>query len=782
MEYQPNKGQVVDMHHRQVPEILFVGDGGGAKVYLRRSGISIVNSIIEEEENEVFERLEHDVEYAQKYAKEFEAKGKPLKLPETNVKFSRLDISFSGANTQCKTQMSEQAPGYFNYFYGHCKQGISNISAYNRIIYEDVYRGIDVAFYGDKSKGMEFDFIVEPKADPGQIKLIYEGAEKIELNESKDKLIINTGIGVVSEYMPSVYQMIHDKKTEVKATYILKEKAGDAASPKVYELSYELGSFDDNYPLVIDPYSTYLGGSGNDIGINLAVDKNGNLYSVGSTTSVDFPVSPGAYSTVSSNNSYTDGYIAMFNPKGIRQWITYVGGTSADEVRDACVDSHGDVIVTGNTASSFDFPAANGYRGGTYDGFILKLNSLGNTLVWCKFYGGNDGENSKGIAADASDNLFIAGSTNSDDLSVPNAFQSVFKGGSGSGIFASPPTDAFMAKFDTNGNLVWGTYYGGASGPDFANDIAITSLGEPVVTGFTNSSDFYTTPGVFQPTPQGGADIFIVKLTNAGNVLWSTFYGSPGGTIFSVGNFNVCNEQATSVNVDSKSNIVIGGNAGVAGLPVSPNAYQIAPNGAVDAFVAKFDSSGHWIWGTYFGTGPAQEVNVSAIDQFDNVYIYGDAEQTIFNGQTPISFDPQCSYQPDYGILPEDTYFAKFSPEGKYICGSYIGGTGEDEFDYGAGGIAIYKENIYLTASTSGGFPVTSGSFQETFGEGSFDVFIVQLCNYICGAPDVSSITMDFSTNNTSPCSSEPTTFQNLSFTPGASCDSAGLIPTWYFQ
>jgi hypothetical protein len=175
------------------------------------------------------------------------------------------------------------------------------------------------------------------------------------------------------------------------------------------------------------------------------------------------------------------------------------------------LDSFGNVYVTGMTFS-VDFPTTMGAiqttrAGRSYDVFVTKINPSGTNLVYSTYLGGADVDNGTGIAADASGNAYVVGTTSSADFPTKDAFQSQRQSqGIGSG-------DAFVTKLnDTGTALVYSTYLGGAQGAA-ANGVAVDNIGSAYVTGFTSSSDFPTTPGAFQASYAGNTDAFVSKLT-----------------------------------------------------------------------------------------------------------------------------------------------------------------------------------------------------------------------------------------------------------------------------
>ena len=181
-------------------------------------------------------------------------------------------------------------------------------------------------------------------------------------------------------------------------------------------------------------------------------------------------------------------------------------------------DPAGNVYVTGTTRFN-GLPVKNAfqptYGGGFTDVFVAKFNSSG-SLVFCTYFGGSLGDESQAIAVDQSGNSYITGRTISIDFPTKNAFHKI--------NYGNQEPDAFVAKFNTNGGLVFSTYLGGSSN-DGGNDIVVDSQGNCFIVVPTLSSDFLL-KNTFQTTfSYGHYDIFVAKFSSNGSLLYSTFFG-----------------------------------------------------------------------------------------------------------------------------------------------------------------------------------------------------------------------------------------------------------------
>jgi pimeloyl-ACP methyl ester carboxylesterase len=319
-------------------------------------------------------------------------------------------------------------------------------------------------------------------------------------------------------------------------------------------------------------YSTYLGGSGWDHAYGgIAVDGTGNAYVTGQTSSTNFPTTPGAFQSSFGGGLY-DAFVVKLNADGSALvYSTYLGGSDGDYGNGIAVDASGNTYVTGYT-NSINFPTTPGAfqttLGTWIDAFVVKLNADGSALVYSTYLGGANTEWAKGIAVDASGNAYITGYTGSSDFpATPGAFQT----GSGGAY------DAFVTKLNATGSaLVYSTYLGGSSSDQVWGGIAVDASGNAYVTGWTQSTNFPTTPGAFQPSFGGDTDAYVVKLNAAGSALvYSTYLG---GSLY---------DQGYGIAVDATGNAYVTGDTTSIDFPTTPGSFQTSYGGARDAFVAK---------------------------------------------------------------------------------------------------------------------------------------------------------------------------------------------------
>src|SRR5574337_1291984 len=286
MMFTQNKGQIADREGNLHPDILYKGAGGGADVYLRKTGMSYVTSNMGEVMSEIDKEIElkkFDPNFSQQQAEELKRRLEEKAL----IKIQRTDVDFEGSNPNPQTLNQEEVEGYTNYYYAHCPNGVTNVKSYNRVVQKNIYTGIDVVYYGGKENGLKYDIVVNPGANPNDIKLKYTGA-KVKLEGQR--LIVTSELGETVETLPKVYQNINGKVVDVGCEYKIAnsdQRLGNRekqTAPNGYSLmaigsivTFELGTYNHELPLIIDPWATYFGGNKLDIGSGITNDNAGNV-------------------------------------------------------------------------------------------------------------------------------------------------------------------------------------------------------------------------------------------------------------------------------------------------------------------------------------------------------------------------------------------------------------------------------------------------------------------------------------------------------------------------
>ncbi len=495
-------------------------------------------------------------------------------------------------------------------------------------------------------------------------------------------------------------------------------------------IAFQVASYDESKLLVIDPvlmYSTYLGGSGDDQASGIAVDTAGNVYVAGSTDSTAFPLT---------------------------------------------------------TSGSHPAPAVQTHV------FVAKLDATGSNLIYADFLGGNNEDNGFALALDAANNVYVTGSTASNNFPMVNPYQGTYPGG----------FDGFLSKISPDGSsLLYSTYFGG-TGTDIPSGLAVDSAGEMVVAGYTSSTDFpvanaYQAVASANQGGQYGNYGFLTKFSPDGSSLvYSTYFGGSSNVALNCGG-TPCwpqpDSSIASMALDSSGDAYLTGTTNTYDFPVTQNAYlttdSTQQNGSV-GFVSKFNGSGSLNYSSYFyeASGLLTNPTAIAVDGSGSAYITGLA---LSDGTFPITStsicDPSvygwgCNYAfvtkfdsagatllystflgPNNNAVPQaialdgshDAYVLASTSSGSFstvngienyggendvllveidatastqLFATYLGGSGNDQ--PAPGGIVLDANgNLYLTGTTnSTDFPVTPSAFQTVFG-GNIDAFIAKI-------------------------------------------------------
>src|SRR3989338_4564096 len=344
--------------------------------------------------------------------------------------------------------------------------------------------------------------------------------------------------------------------------------------------------------------STFIGGSKNDSANAIAIDSSGNVYIAGKTTSSDYPATSGSYdSSFNDSGDSTIGDVFVSRLNGDLSSLlssTFVGGGKEDYASSIAIDSSGNILITGSTASS-DYPITTGSsHNGSYDVFVSKLSSDLTSLLSSTFVGGNDFDVASAIIA-SSDSIYITGWTYSSNYPTTSGYYDTSHNGS---------YDVFISKLSSDlTSLLASTFIGGVN-MDFANTITADSLGNIYIAGFTNSSDYPTTTGSYDPSHNGENDVFISKLNGAlTNLLSSTFIGGSGSEI------------AYGMAIFSDNiYIYIAGETNSSNYPTTSGAYEELYTSSYDVFISKLDTniSSYTLTVTTSGTGSGNVTSSSA--------------------------------------------------------------------------------------------------------------------------------------------------------------------------
>jgi hypothetical protein len=593
--------------------------------------------------------------------------------------------------------------GQVNYFLGNdAAKWHTHISTFAKVEYQNVYPGINLDYYGHRGQ-LEYDFVVAPGVDPHVIELSFSGADQLTIDGRGD-LVLQAGGQDIIQHKPVVYQEVNGSRQEIPSAFVL---STDHSPLTTHQVGFRLGGYDRSRPLVIDPvlsYSTYLGGSDQDIGYGIAADPNtGDALVTGITYSADFPTA-NAWQPHLGGDYATNAFVTRLSADGSALvYSTYLGGSGGESGTGIAVDpSTGDALITGSTQST-DFPTVNPLQpnnGGGTDAFVARLSADGSKLVYSTYLGGSGYDQGYGIAVDPnSGDALITGSTQSTDFPTVNPLQPNNGGG----------TDAFVARLSADGStLVYSTYLGG-SDADYGGGIAVDpNTGDALVAGVTQSTNF-PTANALQPNWHGGTDAFVARLSADGSTLvYSTYLGGSG------------NDSGGGIAVDPNTgDAFVTGETSSTNFPTA-NAWQPSYGGGEgDAFVARIKADGSaLVYSTYLGGSDTDLGSGIAVDPNT-----GDALVTGLTTST--NFPTVNPLQPNNGG-GADAFVARLSADGSaLVFSTYLGGSGS-EHGHGIGVDANTGDALVTGLTTSTNFP-TVNPLQPTYGGGSGDAFVARI-------------------------------------------------------
>ncbi|MBV8847768.1 MAG: SBBP repeat-containing protein [Bryobacterales bacterium] len=481
-----------------------------------------------------------------------------------------VSLSFTGSNPEARFNASDPAKTQTNYFVG---KDYRSVQSFSRLQQTGTYKGIDVVYYGDGQR-LEYDFNLQPGADPSAIRMRFQGADQVRVND-RGEIVLKLGTGEVVQNAPVVYQRVNSKEVvAVESRYRIAENG---------DIGLLLGDYDRARPVVIDPamlYGLYLTGSNADAAVGVQVDQHGIVYLAGYTYSTDFPLGSNGYQLFPAGAN-RNGWIWKLNPFApagqALLYSTYFAGNLDVDLRSFAVDAKG-VIYFGGTTLASNLPVtSNAYQSALAntnalnEGFVAAIDTTQSGtagLIYCSYYGGSQIVTINGVAT-LGGRIYVTGWTNSPDLPLAgNSFQSALAGG----------YDAFVAEFDPGqggtSSLVFASYLGGFL-TDVGRSIAVDQFGLIYVAGSTLATDFPTTLNAFQPTNSSAGDGFLTQINpSAGTIPYSTYIGGSDTDV------------ATNVLVDPATlNVTVAGYTYSNDFPITPNAAQPAYGGNGDAFV-----------------------------------------------------------------------------------------------------------------------------------------------------------------------------------------------------
>ncbi|WP_343618202.1 T9SS type B sorting domain-containing protein [Flavobacterium sp.] len=701
--FKENKGQIIDQKGKLNSAVKYLLNTGGLNVQLKQNGFSY--DVYEVKKTPI--SPSKDPRNSRESISHFHNKPKDETEYNLEYTFHRIDIDFLNSNSKVELIAEQESADFDNYYNVPNKpEGILGVYQYKQITYKNIYPNIDAIFTipADPNKTVEYNFIIHPKGKISDIQLKFSGAETDLVD---NKIQMNVRFGKMEETLPASWIEEKGHKKGIIVSYQKLKK-------NVY--GFRSANFLIGKKVVIDPvpnrmWGTFIGGERWDKNYSIDRDASNNVYTAGATWSMTNLASSGAHQTVFGSSLYSstfilDGFISKFDENGNRLWTTYYGGQLDDFIKEIKVSKNNSFLFfCGNSRSSNNISTSNSFKpnkSGSYDEMFLgQLNSNG-IRQWATYYGNDNGLTfANSLSVDNQNNVYLSGSTTSDDfIATPNSFQDSF--------IDNNRFDGFLAKFDSGGNRIWGTYLGGIN-DDFVEDSDIDPDGNIILVGSTRSTSSIATSNSYQPNyniPTNNAsdgDGMIIKFSPNGDRIWGTYFGGPnsdwiynckitGDNLYFSGeteNTNIATPNAfettmvttvrssyfasfnlktqnktwlsyskgkiTSIYSNNKDQVYIAGESASYWDIASPDAFN--PNSSGNSFIIKLDNQCQKIWGTFLGFYHSPFGPQITTDDFDVLYVFGSVSSylnvTDYGISTPNSFQ----YLPngDY-----ETYLVKF--------------------------------------------------------------------------------------------------------------------------
>ncbi len=545
----------------------------------------------------------------------------------------RLALRFRQASDSVRIIGEDRGTGRTNYLLGQdSTKWVRNVPQFSRLRYSGLYSGIDLVFYGTDS-ALEHDFVVAPGAHPERIAFTIENGNHIELLPTGD-IEVQVGAAAILLKKPVAYQVVAGSRKLVQVQFL---KRGQ-------EIGFEVGNYDRNLPLVIDPvlaFATYFTGATGDQINAVTSDAAGNIYITGSASVADFPgngvVEPrNLCGPTPCSGTQAVAFVTKLDPTATNILFSTFLGVNEDSGSgpsgySLAVDSAGNVVVAG-TVTSIHFPQAGNFPSRIYSWadtshFVVSLRSDGSAFNYAGVIAGAVTQFTQGkVTLDSNGNAYFTGQT--DNVSFP-----ITTGVLPATVLGYPYQSTFVMKLDTTGAAVYSTIIPGRAPIDpftFYNncfapkDIFVDANGNASIAG-TAYAGLPTTPGTLSPDlPAEGSTAFVLKLNpTASAIIFATY---------------VPDLDLRASAMDASGNYYLTGATASTHFPVTSNAYQktVTPSESSCWYgvVAKLDNTGAGILSASYLSGTCSLGNSGsvfsriALDSRSNVILAG------FNGSS----------------------------------------------------------------------------------------------------------------------------------------------------
>jgi hypothetical protein len=655
-----NRGQIADTDGNATPDIKYYAFYNGARVYFTPKGWHTVYTVVDPNDEGVSEATGLSAQSPHIGIPEY------MRQPERGVRLYRMDMSLVGCNDDVEIVANDRLPQYLNYYLPQCPDGLTNVPGFAGLRYRNIYNNIDLVLHASR-EGLKYEFEVRPGGKIEDIRLRHEGSTGRALMPD-GSLHLFWPMGHTREGKPFSFQEIDNALMEIRTSYRVDDN----------DIQFDVHDYDAAQTLVIDPWSTYYGGSGSEEIQAIACDTVNAVLAAGNSGSQDFPLLHAWQSVLYS----PDATVIKFDSVGVVCWATFFGGNGSERAFGLGVSADGSTVIAGQT-TSYNLPHFRAFQPlyhGELDGFIAKFDSSG-SRIWATYVGGSQGETLWGVATDSVGSVYAAGVTQSNSFPVLNPFQGQKAVGGRSGY------DACFLKLSSDGIPIFSSFMGG-NGDDVAYGIAVEAGGRFYVCGETASTNF-PIQNAWQDSLVGSTDAFITAFDSSGMPLWSTYHGGSK------------RDAAHGVITDHTGNVLIAGYTESTDFPISYG-WQSMISGQGDAYASKFTAQGNMIWSTYLGGADSDAFGDVVCDSINNVYLSGTSRSINFP-----TLNAAYPFQPDtvsFGQYPQDGVVVKFDSAGGLVWSTYLGGDHHEKVNSCA---MDSRGNLYVAGGTrSSNFPV----------------------------------------------------------------------------
>lgn len=600
-----------------------------------------------------------------------------------------------------------------NYFIGKEDNFVTNVPCYGFLEFKEVWPGIQLSLRSTNAQ-IEKVFLLDPGADPNQIQIQPEGILDICVDEDQ-QLQIDHESGSYFFTKPIAWQEIEGQRSETSIEYKTRS-VGDR-----FYYGFELGKYDRNYPVIIDPVlaSTYIGGTNYESSSSLDIDDSGSAYFSGTTYSSTFPTTSGAFNTTAFEER--NAFVAKFSSDlSTLEACTFLGGDDIDILYDMTLDKTGKVILTGSTKSE-NFPTTigaydrsyNGSQGSTIDPylgdiFLSKLSNDLSTLEASTYIGGENREWGSCLLVNDANEVYVSGVINS-DLPVSSV-----------GLFQGMKNGTFFIKMDNTFSniLLYNAIDVSAlhSGP---TDMCFDAWGNLVVVGTIGSLDDLPVPaGCYDNSLNGFLDGFLCKMNpNLSQILGASYFGGAKS------------DYINGVCTDNMDYIYITGSTYSNPFPITPSAYDTEHDCSIsnyDAFVSKFDPGlNNLVASTYLGATSSEEFWWVNADDSGNSIIHDQGSDWLYIAGTTSgsNFPVTCKSIDDIYRLDE-AFVAKMNTDLNVLDQATFFGGSQDDIGIN---LAFNPDGDILLSGTteSTDLTIVNGYADQYIAEG--DLFVAKL-------------------------------------------------------